>query len=110
MNPLHMTLENKRRKENLIYTVGFISSIYLSVATVVTFFVAILTLPLSGPYCAGACFQYPYTDIIVRFPRDYYWMYPAMLLMFIYVVYMVCIDQYSDTYRKIFSRTALSFA
>ena len=37
--------------------------------------------------------------IVSRFPRDYFWMYPAILLVFIYFVLMVCIHRYAREYR-----------
>jgi hypothetical protein len=55
-----------------------------AVLTIGTFAIAIATPPLAGPLCAGGCFTYPYSDIASRFPRDYYWMYPAMLLNLVY--------------------------
>ena len=101
--------ENQNIK-NTLETVGYISSILLALVTTVTFFIAILTPPISGPLSTAASTAYPYTDIVSRFPRDYYWMYPAMLLALVYIVYMVCVNQYASKDRKIFSHTALLFA
>jgi hypothetical protein len=72
--------------KNNTNVVGFITAILTTVITVVTFGIAILTPPLSGPFCLEGCFGYPYVDIASRFPRDYLWMYPAILLILIYVV------------------------
>jgi len=80
------------------------------VLTVVTFSIAVFTPPLSGPFCLEACLQYPFLDIGDRFPRDYYWMYPAILLTMVYLVLMVCIHQYTADEKKIFSQIGLSFA
>ena len=89
--------------------VGIISSISLSVVTLFTFAVAFMTPPLSGPLAAGQRILYPYTNILERFPRDYYWMYPALLMMLIFIVYLATIDQYAAPGRKVFSRIALIF-
>lgn len=105
--------EIRQKNENeasTLMTAGFISSILLASVTLLTFIMAVLTPPISGPFSAGASVAYPYTNVISRFPRDYYWMYPAMLLVLIYVFYMVCVDQYAGRDRKTFSRTALVMA
>lgn len=89
---------------------GFYAAIITTVVTAVTFGIAIFTPPLSGPFCVGSCFNYPYTDTVSRFPRDFIWMYFAILLTLIYVVLMVCIHYYASKEKKIFSQIGLSFA
>lgn len=89
---------------------GFYAAILTTVVTVVTFGIAFFTPPLAGPFCRSPCFEYPFTDIVSRFPRDYVWMYPAILLTLIFVVLMVCIHHYASREKKIFSHTGLSFA
>lgn len=89
---------------------GFYTAITTTVLTLVTFAGAILTPPLSGPYCTGSCFEYPFLNIVSRFPRDYYWMYPSILLSLIFVVLMVCIHHYASKEKKVFSQIGLSFA
>jgi hypothetical protein len=81
-----------------------------AVITCLTFIIAFLTPPLSGPFCQGECFTYPYHDISSRFPRDYFWMYFAMLGTLLYCVLMVCIHYYAIGERKIFSHIGLSMA
>ncbi len=89
---------------------GFYIAILTTVLTVVTFGIAFFTPPISGPFCQGSCIEYPFTNIVSRFPRDYLWMYPAILLTLIYVVLMVCIHHYASNEKKIFSQIGLSFA
>ena len=89
---------------------GFYAAILTTAVTSVTFVIAILTPPLSGPFCVGSCFNYPFTDTISRFPRDFIWMYFAILVTLIYVVLMVCIHHYASNEKKIFSQIGLSFA
>ena len=93
-----------------ISTVGFYSAVATTLLTLVTFIIAILTPPLGGPYCAGGCYSYPYSDIAARFPRDYIWMYPAILLSLVYYVLMVSIHYFAPNERKLFSQIGLSFA
>jgi len=89
--------------------VGIISSISLSVVTLFTFAVAFMTPPLSGPLAAGQRILYPYTNILERFPRDYYWMYPALLMMLVFIVYLATIDKYAAPGRKVYGRISLIF-
>jgi hypothetical protein len=90
--------------------VGFYCAIFTVLLTILSFVIAYMTPPLSGPFCAGGCFTYPYSDIASRFPRDYYWMYPAMVLNIVYYVLMVAIHHFAPIERKIFSHIGLSFA
>ncbi|OFX25846.1 MAG: hypothetical protein A2041_06520 [Bacteroidetes bacterium GWA2_31_9b] len=96
--------------KNPIFRFGYFTSIITVILTLITFGIAICTPPLSGPFCAGNCFEYPYTDILSRFPRDYYWMYPAVLLTLSYLIFMVCIHNYVVEKKKIFSQIGVLFA
>ena len=83
-------------------TLGFYVAILTVAVTISTFARAIVTPPLSGPYCADEpCFEYPYLeDISERFPRDYYWMYPAIVLTLLYLALMVCIHYFAPESRR----------
>ena len=89
---------------------GFYISIATAAVTTLTFVMAVLTPPLSGPWCEGDCFDYPYHEIASRFPRDYYWMYPAMIVSLLYVMLVACIHQYAPEDKKVFSNIGLSIA
>jgi hypothetical protein len=93
-----------------VFKLGFYASIATAILALVTFGIAIATPPLSGPYCTGGCFGYPFAEAISRFPRDYYWMYPAILLALAYYVLMVCIHHFSPQEKKIYSHIGISFA
>lgn len=67
---------------------GFWAALGTGLTTLLTFGVAIATPPLSGPLCKEGCFSYPYLDIATRFPRDYYWMFPAIVATLLYVAFM----------------------
>jgi hypothetical protein len=90
--------------------VGFWSAVLTTLLTLVTFGIAFFTPPLSGPYCTSDCFSYPYTDTVARFPRDYLWMYPAIVLSFVYLVLMTSIHAFSKDEHPVFSRLGLSLA
>jgi hypothetical protein len=94
----------------IINRFSFYIAITTAVMTFITFVIAVLTPPLSGPFCEGPCLEYPYTAAVSRFPRDYYWMYPAMLVELLYVILMVCIHCYANPGRRIFSHIGLSLA
>jgi len=89
---------------------GFYSAMLTALLTVFSFVIAYLTPPLSGPFCASGCFTYPFSGIASRFPRDYYWMYPAMVLNVVYYILMVAIHYFAPLEKKIFSHIGLSFA
>jgi hypothetical protein len=90
--------------------IGFYSALSTAAITVVTFSIAVFTPPLSGPWCRSGCLEYPYLNIASRFPRDYYWMYPSMLLSVVFVLLMVSIHQYARQDKKAYSLSALLFA
>ena len=90
--------------------VGFYAAILTTLLTLITFGIVIATPPLGGPYCTAGCSGYPYSDIASRFPRDYIWMYPAILLVLVYYILMVSIHHYASEDKKIFSHVGLSFA
>ena len=90
--------------------IGYYVSVFTTILTVITFGIAVCTPPLSGPFCTADCFQYPYYDIISRFPRDYYWMYPAIILSFSYLIMMICIHHFAPDEKKLFTQIGLSFA
>ena len=52
---------------------------------------------------------YPFTgeEIAEQWPRDYLWMYPAMLLMLLFVALIAAIHEYAPSARKIYSLLAL---
>lgn len=89
---------------------GYYVSIITAAITVITFAIAINTPPLSGPYCQADCFEYPYHEIISRFPRDYFWMFPAIIMSFSYLVMMVAFHKSVPEEKNLFSLTGIGFA
>ncbi|HEX8992138.1 MAG TPA: hypothetical protein VF784_10725 [Anaerolineales bacterium] len=101
---------NNDTESTNVHKLGFYASIVTAILAVVTFGIAIFTPPLSGPYCTSGCFGYPYAEAVSRFPRDYYWMYAAIMLTLAYYVLMACIHHFAPHDKKIFSSVGLSFA
>ncbi len=88
---------------------GFFSAAITALATIVTFAIALLTPPISGPFATNPI-GYPFSDVLARFPRDYIWMYPAMLLMLAYIVMAVCILYAASEDKKIWAHLGMIFA
>ena len=77
---------------------------------VVALVAAITTLPRSGPYCRSGCVvTYPYTDAGAFVPRDYLWMYPAVLLILLVVVLFACVDDWVAPGGRALGRIGRSF-
>jgi hypothetical protein len=88
-------------------------SLWVAVLTafvaVVFLAIAITTPPRSGPYCQSGCVGYPYTDVAAFIPRDYLWMYPAVVLTLLTVVLVECIHHQVSPSRALLSRIAVGF-
>ncbi len=96
--------------EKSILKFGYAISLATALLTIITFAIAIFTPPLSGPFCTSGGFLYPYNDIASRFPRDYYWMYPAMILMVSYLIMIISVSQTAANEKKHFGLISVSFA
>lgn len=91
-------------------TVGFYTAVLMVIITLVTFGLALTAIPDSGAFCTENCLEYPYLDSLSQYPGDYYWMYPAILLILTYVALMVSIHFYAAEEKKIFSQIGMAFA
>lgn len=88
---------------------GFWSAILTAALAAATFALALATPPISGPLAVNAI-QYPYTEIVSRFPRDYLWMYCAMILTLAFIVAAVCIYHDASEERKTLAHIGFVFA
>lgn len=93
---------------------GFWVALLTTVAAAAALGLGATTPPRSGPFCslawAGVCVTYPYTAVVAYVPRDYYWMYPALLMGPLFALLVVCIHDQAAAERKFFSQIALLFA
>jgi hypothetical protein len=80
-----------------------------AVVTIITFALAMTAIPISGANCPGDCVAYPYLDTLAQYPRDFFWMFPAMLLILVYVALLVSLHFYADGQKRIYSQIGLSF-
>ncbi len=60
---------------------GMGAAVAVVLGVVVSAAVAVTTPPRSGPYCRADCVRPPWTDVAEFVPRDYWWMYPMLLLL-----------------------------
>lgn len=81
-----------------------------ALTTLVALGTAIATPPLSGPLCRAGCFSYPYLDVAARFPRDYYWMFPAIVATLLYVAFMLGVHARARSERRLVARFALALS
>ena len=89
---------------------GFWVATLTWITGVVSFGVAVTTPPRSGPFCTADCIGYPYTDAAAFVPRDYLWMYPATVLMMLFVALAVVIHAHAAVSRRVFTATGVAFA
>jgi hypothetical protein len=89
---------------------GIFSTTATTALTLITFAIAINTPPISGVFCTENCIEYPYLHIADRFPKDYLWMFPAIVLNICFLFSMIAFHYFTREDRKVFSFTAVTFA
>ena len=97
-------------EKSTITKFGFYSSLTLVILTVIAFGFAMIAVPPAGPYCPANCMDYPFRDIMLYYPRDYYWMYLAVVQLLAYLVFTISIHFIAPGEKKIFSFTSIAFA
>jgi hypothetical protein len=85
------------------------AAILTSLMAVVSLAMAVTTLPRSGPYCQSGCVGYPYTDVAAFVPRDYLWLYPAIVLTLLAMVLAECVHDQIPPNRALLSRIGVAF-
>ena len=112
-DPLTET-ETAPMSRQLVAWLGSWTAILVAVAAVAALALGVTTPPRSGPFCTldvvERCVEYPYTDVAAYIPRDYLWMYPAILLGPLFVVLVICIQQAAAVRKTIFGQVAVVFA
>jgi hypothetical protein len=102
-----MRLESPAAMSNRI---GFYAAVLMPIITLVTFGLAMIAIPIAGANCPANCIDYPYLDAASQYPRDFLWMYPAILMMLVYLVLMIAIHQSAPAHRQIFSQIGATLA
>jgi hypothetical protein len=88
---------------------SLLAAILTTLMAVVSLAMAVTTLPRSGPYCQSGCVGYPYTDAAAYVPRDYLWMYPAIVLTLLAMALIECIHSRMPPSRELLSRIGVAF-
>lgn len=102
-------MENNESQKDYL-TFGYYSAFLLSFLTIVAFGFAMTAIPPAGPYCPNNCMEYPFPDILLYYPRDYYWMYIAIFQLFAFVIFIVTIHFTANVAKKLFTFLSVSFA
>jgi hypothetical protein len=89
---------------------GFYAAVVITILTTISFIIALLTPPLSGPLCLNDCFSYPYHEIASRFPRDYIWMYFSIVLYILLPVLFISFWDIADAGNKKYVLLATGYA
>ncbi len=89
---------------------GLFASVATVFTTVVTFGLALMAVPISGANCPADCIDYPYLDTAERFPRDYVWMYGAIILVLAYLLLMVSLRAVASRDRAVFGQMTVAAA
>jgi len=101
-------MENNESQRNYL-TFGYYSSFLLSILTIITFGFAMTAIPPAGPYCPDNCMSYPFPDILLYYPGDYYWMYLAIFQLFAFVIFIVTNHFIVNTAKKLYTFLSISF-
>ena len=99
-----------RDRYKAVFRFGFWVAVLTAVTTAVTFAIAVNTLPVSGPFCLAGCVTYPFEDVAHLVPHDYIWMYPATLLLLLFLALAACVHDYAAVSQKLYSQVGLCFA
>jgi len=100
----------KKSEERTVSKIGIISSWSLSILTIITWGLAMIALPPSGPNCLANCMDYPYSNLLAYFPRDYFWMNLAILQMAVFLIFTIALHFHAPEEKKIFSFISVAFA
>lgn len=90
---------------------GTLASGATALLGVISLSVAVTTPPRSGPFADPAtALTYPYLEAAKYVPRDFLWMYPALLMVFAFLVLAICIREGAVGGRRLFGTIGLNLA
>lgn len=96
--------------DSRIGTTASLLSTSIALVGVVSFSLAVSTPPRTGPFCSGGCLSYPYAAGKQFVPRDFIWMYPAIVLVVLVVPLAAVLSAVAPTRRRVWGPVALAFA
>lgn len=95
----------------LVRRIGFWSAVLSAVFATVSFALGIATPPKTGPFAAPTiAIRYPYMEAVAFVPRDFLWMWPAIIMMVAFLVLAASIYHCAAADAKLPSRIGLCFA
>ncbi|MDP1850823.1 MAG: hypothetical protein Q8K48_00205 [Candidatus Planktophila sp.] len=90
---------------------GYLAAILTAALAASSLGVAITTPPRSGPFAAPEnLIPYPYSGAGKYVPRDFIWMYPALLMMLFYVILFVCLQRRSVGAGRVYGTVGSTLA
>ncbi|RJQ56691.1 MAG: hypothetical protein C4521_00100 [Actinobacteria bacterium] len=90
---------------------GFWSAVLTALLAAISFGVAVTTPPRSGPFAPpGSAIAYPYSGAARFVPRDFLWMYPALLMMLAFLVLAACLRERAAGELRLFGTIGLCLA
>jgi hypothetical protein len=95
--------------KNISIKFGFYASLSLSILTILTFGFAMIAIPPAGPNCPGNCMEYPFSDLLLYYSRDYNWMYLAFFQLLAFLFFVVSIHHIASVEKKILSFIGVAF-
>lgn len=99
------------KRASLADRAGFWAASLTALLAAVSFGVAVTTPPRTGPFtAAGSELAYPYAAAARFVPRDFVWMYPALLMMLAFLVLAACVHERAAGDRKLFGTIGLCLA
>ena len=82
-------------------------SLATGIVTLITFAIAVTTPPRSGPFCTSDCIGPPVPHAAQFVPRDYVWMYPALVVAVLFLGLVIAIETHAVAAgRVVLARTA----
>lgn len=101
----------KAERPALLDRTGFWAAVLTSVLAAVSFGVAVTTPPRTGPFAApGTAIPYPFATAARYVPRDFVWMYLALLMMLAFLVLAACVRERAAQDRRVHGTIGLSLA
>jgi hypothetical protein len=96
-------------ENNILARRGTWLSVLVATVTLITFGFAMIAVPPCGPFCPGDCIYYPYLDSLGQYPKDYIWIYVALIQLVVYLLFLSFMHQSATSHRKAYSLPGLLF-
>jgi hypothetical protein len=82
----------------------------MAVVGMVALAFGVVAVPIAGANCPGDCIDYPYLETVDRFPRDYLWIYVAIVLVVLYLLFIIALRAVSADRDAVVGQAAVGVA